>query len=239
LGLCSKKHVILAAVKRSHNILSSYQEKIFEIDSHMGIAISGLTSDARALAMHMRLECLNYRFAHAAPIITGRLVSEVAEMHQRRTMQSWSRPYGVGLLVAGYDANGPHLYETDPSGVYSEYYAIAIGARSQSSRTYFEHHMSSFKEASLEELTLHALRALQGSANDTALTNENVSIAIIGENYPFEILSKEKMDPYLALIKTERESAAATGGNVMEQQQDEHPQPPQGEEEEEAPMEME
>lgn len=27
-----------------------------------------------------------------------------------------SRPYGVALLIAGVDENGPQLYQTDPSG---------------------------------------------------------------------------------------------------------------------------
>lgn len=38
---------------------------------------------------------------------------------------SSKRPYGVGLLVAGYDEKGPHLFETCPSGNYFEYYAMA------------------------------------------------------------------------------------------------------------------
>ncbi len=47
------------------------------------------------------------------------------------TQRSWKRPYGVGLLVSGVDATGPHLYNTCPSGNYYEYKAMAIGARSQ------------------------------------------------------------------------------------------------------------
>jgi 20S proteasome subunit alpha 6 len=61
----------------------------------------------------------------------GRLVKQVADKHQVNTQRSWCRPYGVGLLVAGHDAKGPHLYNTCPSGNYYEYKAHAIGARSQ------------------------------------------------------------------------------------------------------------
>ncbi len=58
-----------------------------------------------------------------------------------KTQRASKRPYGVGLLVAGYDASGPHLFETCPSGNYYEYYAYSIGARSQSARTYLEDHL--------------------------------------------------------------------------------------------------
>jgi hypothetical protein len=64
----------------------------------------------------------------------GRLVRQVADKHQVCTQRSWKRPYGVGLLVAGHDARGPHLYNTCPSGNYWEYKAMAIGARSQVGR---------------------------------------------------------------------------------------------------------
>ena len=45
--------------------------------------------------------------------------------HRFDPRNSSKRPYGVGLLVAGCDEKGPHLYETCPSGNYFEYYAMA------------------------------------------------------------------------------------------------------------------
>ena len=41
---------------------------------------------------------------------------------QKKTQSYSKRPYGVGLLVAGVDQDGPHLFETCPSGNYYEYY---------------------------------------------------------------------------------------------------------------------
>jgi 20S proteasome subunit alpha 6 len=90
---------------RSTNELSSFQEKVFKIDDHMGIAIAGLTSDARTLATHMRSECLNYKYLYGSPMVTGRLVAALADKHQKKTMASWRRPYGVGMLVIGADVS--------------------------------------------------------------------------------------------------------------------------------------
>ena len=56
---------------------------------------------------------------------------QVADKHQVSTQRSWKRPFGVGLLVGGYDVSGPHLYNTCPSGNFYEYKAMAIGARAQ------------------------------------------------------------------------------------------------------------
>ena len=49
--------------------------------------------------------------------------------------RAMSRPFGVALLIAGIDADGPALYHTDPSGTYVRYLAKAIGSASESAQT--------------------------------------------------------------------------------------------------------
>jgi len=66
--------------------------------------------------------------------------------------------------IAGVDDAGTHLFETDPSGNYYEYIAMAIGARNQSAKTYLEKNYESFATQGWEELAKHGLRALKASA---------------------------------------------------------------------------
>lgn len=163
IGLRSSTHVVLGTLLRAASELSSYQRKVFKIDDHMGIAIAGLNADGRVLSRYMRNECINHKFVFESPMPVGRLVTQVADKSQVSTQRASARPYGVGLLVAGYDESGPHLYNTDPSGNYFEYYAMAIGARSQAAKTYLERKFEGFKEASLDELVKHALFAVKES----------------------------------------------------------------------------
>ena len=65
---------------------------------------------------------------------------------QVNTQEYGRRPYGVGFLVIGQDQTGPHLYEFSPSGNSYEYYAMSIGARSQSAKTYLERHFEEFMD---------------------------------------------------------------------------------------------
>lgn len=76
---------------------------------------------------------------------------------------------------------GPHLYEFSPSGNCLEYFAMSIGARSQSAKTYLETHFDSFATCSLAELIAHGLNALRDTLQqDKELTVENTSIGIVG-----------------------------------------------------------
>lgn len=79
------------------------------------------------------------------------------------TQRSWKRPYGVGLLVAGLDESGAHLYYNCPSGNYFEYQAFAIGSRSQAAKTYLERKFENFVGSSLEDLIKDALIATRES----------------------------------------------------------------------------
>lgn len=201
LGLKSKTHVVVAALKRQPNVLASAQEKIFKIDNHLGIAISGLTADARVLATYMRTECLNHKYLYNSNIVTGRLVSDIADKHQSKTQNSWKRPYGVGMLVVGIDKDGPHLYQTCPSGFLYELEAMAIGDRSQSSKTYLETHVGTFANANRGELIMNALKALKSASNEEQpMTAENVSIGVVGVDEDFTLISGSEIQPLLAQL---------------------------------------
>jgi 20S proteasome subunit alpha 6 len=206
VGLRSKTHAVLITLKRSSGQLASYQKKIFKIDDHMAIAIAGLTSDARVLCRYMQTEALNHKYVYESPVQVGRLVLRVADKSQKNTQRYGSRPYGVGLLVIGYDQTGAHLFETCPSGNYFEYKAQAIGARAQSARTYLEKKFEEFEDCTLEELIRHGLTALGetiGSQEETGLTPDNTSVAVVGQNQSFKLIEGAQLKPYLDSVDGE------------------------------------
>jgi len=210
IGLRSDKFALVATVKRSGSELASHQKKIFKIDDHCGIAIAGLVADARVLAKYMRTECINHRYTYDTPMQVNRLVVQVADKSQVGTIRVGQRPYGIGLLVAGADSTGPHLFETQPSGQYFEYKAWAIGARSQAGRTYLEKHYEEFAPLELEALITHALMALRETlATGTELTSANAAVGFVSEGQSFTILEDDMIKPYLDLIKKDETPAAA------------------------------
>ena len=63
---------------------------------------------------------------------------EVASVAQEFTQRGGVRPFGCSLLIAGYDDDGPQLYQVDPSGSYWAWKASAIGKNSQNAKTFLE-----------------------------------------------------------------------------------------------------
>ncbi|KAK5061435.1 hypothetical protein LTR84_007978 [Exophiala bonariae] len=194
VGVVSKKHVVLTAVKRNAEELSSYQKKIVGVDDHLGVALAGLASDARVLSNFMKQQSLSSKMTYGRAIPVERIVNQIGDRAQTNTQHYGKRPYGVGLLVAGVDDLGPHLFEFSPSGLTQEMLACAIGARSQMARTYLERHLDKFADCNREELIKHALQALKESlAQDKELTIDNTSLAVIGIS---EKDGKKKLEPF-------------------------------------------
>ncbi|KAK2141807.1 hypothetical protein LSH36_1037g00075 [Paralvinella palmiformis] len=98
---------------------------------------------------YMRTECLNSRYAYDQPLPVAKLVSLIGSSileSQIPTQRYGRRPFGVGLLIIGFDHQGPHVYQTCPSANFFDCKAMAIGARSQSARTYLEKHLDKFPD---------------------------------------------------------------------------------------------
>lgn len=162
VGLRSKKHAVLVALKRAPSELAAHQQKLLNIDSHMGIGFAGLTNDARVLSNYMRQLALSSRIVYSRPLPLSRIAASLADRAQLNTMEYGRRPYGVGFLIIGHDSQGPHLYEFSPLGTCFEYHAMSLGARSQSAKTYLERRIDEYKdEEDLEKLVLHGLYALR------------------------------------------------------------------------------
>tara|TARA_Y100001968_G_scaffold69808_1_gene60941 strand:- start:455 stop:808 length:354 start_codon:yes stop_codon:yes gene_type:complete len=106
---------------------------------------------------------------------------------QSFTQYGGARPFGTALLIAGVDADGVHLFETDPSGAYQSYHAGAIG-RGRS--TVIDHFESNWKENMTQNAAIKmGLEALRESI-DEDLNHDAVEIAVVDGN-GYTKMSKE------------------------------------------------
>ena len=196
VGLKFKDGVILMADKkvRSRLVESNSVEKIFQIDEHLGCATSGLVADARTLVDYARVVAQINKVTYEEKITTDILVKKICDYKQNYTQYGGVRPFGTALLVGGVDAQGIHLYETDPSGALSSYKAGCIGSGRTQVIELFE---DKFKDnMSMEDAVLLGLRGLKISSDDP-LTDDTVEIGIIRKGKNFERLEPKDVKKYL------------------------------------------
>ena len=130
IGMVCKDGVLLIADKRINSklIVSSSVEKLFQVDGHIGATLSGFVSDGRILVEKARVKAQQHRVTYDEPIDVQTLVKEICDMKQWFTQVGGARPFGVSLLLGGVDENSQlKLFATEPSGIFFQYRAIAVG----------------------------------------------------------------------------------------------------------------
>jgi len=128
IGIVCKDGALLVADKRvvEKLIVNESVEKIFQVDDHIGATFSGISSDGRILVERSQVIAQQNRVTYDQPITTGTLVKEICNLKQLYTQVGGARPFGVSIMFIGVGEK-PHLFVTDPIGIFFEYKATAIG----------------------------------------------------------------------------------------------------------------
>ena len=134
VGVWSREGVVLAAEKKEISKLfvpTRESGKLYKIDEHIMCSVSGVVADANYLIDVGRLRSQQHLFRFQGEMPVEELVKELANEKHTFTQFGSSRPFGVSLMYAGYDAiKGFQLYNSDPSGNYAAFKAHATGKNS-------------------------------------------------------------------------------------------------------------
>jgi len=129
IGMVCSDGVLLVADKRIIDklVIPESVEKIFQIDDHIAATASGILSDARVLIERAQVKAQQHKVTYDTPIDTVSVVKDICALKQICTQSGGLRPFGVSIILAGIDADGPKLFETDPTGIYFQFRATVIG----------------------------------------------------------------------------------------------------------------
>ncbi|CAK9811509.1 Proteasome subunit alpha type-3 [Anthophora quadrimaculata] len=152
IGLRGKDGIVFAVEKIVTSKLyePGTNKRIFNVDHHIGIAVSGLISDAAQIVEISRSEASSYKSQYGVGIPLKYLNERVSMYMHAYTLYSAVRPYGCSVILGAYEHDGPAMYMIDPSGVSHGYYGCAIGKAKQSAKTEIE-------KLKLSEMTCHDL----------------------------------------------------------------------------------
>ncbi|KAF5684691.1 20S proteasome subunit Y7 [Fusarium circinatum] len=208
LGIKATNGIVLATEKKSSSPLAdqSSLSKISDITPNIGMVYSGMGPDYRVLVDRARkVSHSGYKRIYNEYPPTRILVQDVARVMQEATQSAGVRPYGVSLLVAGWDEGiepeeeskttedseekkvnrktggihkgGPMLYQVDPSGSYYPWKATAIGKSATKAKTFLEKRYS--EELELEDAIHIALLTLKDNI-EGEMNGDSIEIGIVG-----------------------------------------------------------
>ncbi|RKP12138.1 N-terminal nucleophile aminohydrolase [Piptocephalis cylindrospora] len=206
VGVRGKDTVVLGVERKSALKLQDPRtvRKINLLDDHICLAFAGLTADARVLVDKARVECQSYRLQVEDPVSVEYISRYIAGIQQKYTQRGGARPFGISTLIIGFDTDGsPRLYQTDPSGIYSEWKANAIGRSAKTVREFLEkNYDAEVEEAGAIKLAIKSLlEVVQTGA-------KNIEVVVMTKDGGMKALQLEEVEAVCQDIDREKEAEA-------------------------------
>lgn len=184
--------------------------------------MSGLQADARSMIEHARVESQNHSFHYNERLGVESCTQAICDLALRfgegadGEESVMSRPFGVALLIAGIDEEGPQLYvwsweretvedlirnryHAEPSGTFYRYDAKAIGSGSEGAQAELQNEFH--KSLTLEEAETLVLKTLK-QVMEEKLDSKNVQLASVTKEKGFRIYSDEEMSEVVSRLPT-------------------------------------
>ncbi|XP_022756110.1 proteasome subunit alpha type-3-like isoform X2 [Durio zibethinus] len=137
IGIKCKDGIVMGVEKliTSKMMLPGSNRRIHSVHRHSGMAVAGLAADGRQIVARAKSEATNYESVYGEAIPIKELAQRVASYVHLCTLYWWLRPFGCGVILGGYDRDGPQLYMVEPSGISYRYFGAAIGKGKQAAKT--------------------------------------------------------------------------------------------------------
>ncbi|MBS3147310.1 archaeal proteasome endopeptidase complex subunit alpha [Candidatus Woesearchaeota archaeon] len=201
IGMVCQDGILLVADKRIVDklVIPESVEKIFQIDDHIAATASGILSDARVLIERAQVKAQQHKVTYDTPVDTISVVKDICALKQICTQSGGYRPFGVSVILAGIDTDGPKLFETDPTGIFFQFRATVIGEGEQEIEEILNNEYS-------EKLTIEeGLRLSLDALNKVLDKNFNVdrvdAAYITSADRKFVKVKKDKLEKALREVK--------------------------------------
>jgi proteasome beta subunit len=182
--------VIIAADKRAsagYMVASPTVKKLLQIDDRNVISIAGLPSDAFYLGKLLKAEIKLYELSRDRRISTKAIANLLSTILHNQFRTGF--PYFVGLLLAGFDERGGHVFNYDASGSITDDPYTATGSGSPYALGALEAMWR--EDLPREEALKVALTALRSAVKKDIATGDGMDLFIIDKDGASEISKEE------------------------------------------------
>ena len=129
IGMVCTDGILFVADKRIVDslVVPESVEKVWQVDDYIGATAAGILFDAPVLIERAQLRAQQHRVTYDSEIDVLSIVKDICDLKQICTQSGGLKPFGVSIFIGGVDNHTPKPIETDPTGIYFEYKATAIG----------------------------------------------------------------------------------------------------------------
>lgn len=189
VGVVCTDGVILSSdtrVTMGYFVAHKKGKKIYQIDDHIAITISGSVADAQRVVEILKVNAKLYKLNNGRPIpikAASRLVANLL-------FSARLAPLIAQILVGGVDTTGPHVFALDPFGSLTEEKCVATGSGSPIAYGVLE---DKYKEgAKIKDVLPVVVRAVDSAMKRDIASGDSFDIAVITKEGYRSLSTEEK-----------------------------------------------
>jgi len=189
IGAVSKDGVVLASdtrVTMGTLIAHKKGKKVYRIDNHLAMTISGVVADAQRIVEILRANSRIYRLDRKCPMA----VSAAARLIGNLFFSYRLSPFIAQILIGGIDSSGARLFSLDPFGSITEEKFVATGSGSPVAYGVLEERYR--EDLSLQEVLQIVVQSVDSAMKRDVASGDSFDIAVIDEKGYHELNDDEK-----------------------------------------------
>ncbi|MHA1711933.1 MAG: archaeal proteasome endopeptidase complex subunit beta [Candidatus Freyarchaeota archaeon] len=191
IGVVCKDGVILASdtrVTMGHFVAHKKGKKVYKIDDHLAMTISGTVADAQRAVDILKVNAHLYRINFKRPMP----VKSAARLIANLLFSARLAPMMTQVLIGGVDSTGPHVFSTDPFGSLTEEKCVATGSGSPIAYGVLEDKYQ--EEASIKDLLSVVVRAVDSAMKRDSASGDSFDVIVIDSQGYRELSESEKKE---------------------------------------------
>lgn len=189
IGVVYKDGVILASdtrVTMGFYVAHKHGKKIYRIDDHLAMTISGSVADAQRTVDILTANAQLYRLNIGRPLP----VNSAARLIANLLFSARYAPLIAQVLIGGVDDTGPHVFSLDPLGSLTEEKCVATGSGSPIAYGVLE---DKYKEdMSIKDVLPVVVKAVGSAMKRDAASGDSFDVAVIDEKGYRSLVDEEK-----------------------------------------------
>ncbi len=189
VGVVCKDGVILSSDTRvTMGLFVAHKrgKKIYQIDQHLAMTISGSVADAQRTVEILKINAKLYKLNTGRPMPVNSAARLVANLFFSARLF----PMIAQVLICGVDDTGPHVFSLDPFGSLTEEKCVATGSGSPIAYGVLEDKYN--EGAAIKDILSVVVRAVNSAMKRDAASGDSFDVAIIDEIGYRELSEEEK-----------------------------------------------
>jgi len=202
VSIKSKNHLVIMGTLKLEKLYPSKENKVLTFGNNLSVVMTGVSKDGKFLGDIITRKKYENENSANRYCQTPDIASFCSKIIGRNTYYSNLRPFGIKMILVGYDSTGPSIFDFNCDGSFQRRMFSAKGKDSIKILAYIDQFSNKLEDFSWDELLLKTILIYIESFKNSEkkkINGDSIFLSLLGKNAEMFILKENMVSFYLKL----------------------------------------